>query len=444
MNFVLIFNRQTLSFNKITFKLGGSSSRIFSKFGYNIKIRGKKDLYGRTQFKLRPDAREATFMRTKLASDFHARLGIKTISSNYANLYINGEFMGFYVLMDSIKKSWIEAEYGDIETSTLYECSSTGNDLTVEASGKKCVNANKNVTDTSEFMKFLTDLNAAQTIEEVEKFFDVDLFLTEMAYEYLFGSWDHYLIYGHNFLLYKPAGSVIWKYIITDFDGDIGQDISMGITGIVPVPVLPTNLDFVNYTFKEWAYFPRHIIDVLIFKDSTRFDNILKKLVKEIFNPATLFPHIDEIKKFIKPYVEKDKTPDKNGKLPGRLHEETEDYTMEEWDANSEFTTICSAQCSRAYGLKYWILAKYRHVCKAYSIECDPTYMDENYKYTVDKNVERPITEDAWLIYDYEEPKKNSKKLTSNEGDNDSSGAFKKPIISFVFLYSILTLILLI
>jgi len=351
--------------------------------------------------------------------------------------------------MDSIKVSWIEYEYGDVKTTSLYECSSTGNDLTVEVSSKKCVNANKEVTDNSEFVEFLTALNSAQTVEEYERFFDVDLFLTEIAYEYLFGSWDHYLIYGHNFLLYRPKDSKIWKYIITDFDGDIGQDISMGITGIVSVPEIPTNLNFASYTFKEWAHFPHHIIDVLIFKDSTRFDNILRKLVKEVFNPATLFPHIDEIKEFIRPYVEKDKTPDKNGKLPGRLHEETEDYTLEEWDANCEFTTICTAQCSRAYGLKYWILEKYRYVCKAYNIECDPTYMDENYKYSVNKNVERPINEDGWIIFDYEEPSKkgDSKKVVNNEGDgsNDAdSGAFKTPITSFVILlYSIIALLLL-
>jgi len=61
---------------------------------------------------------------------------------------------------------------------------------------------------------------------------------------------------------------------------------------------------------------------------------------------------------------------------------------LAEWDANCEFTKIRSAQNSTAYGLKYWILAKYRYVCKTYDIVCDETYLDENYAYTVDKEVE--------------------------------------------------------
>jgi len=144
---------------------------MHGKLGYNIKIRGKKNLHGRTQIKLRADAREATFLRTKLATDIHNRLGVPSISSNYAMLYINGEYMGFYVLMDSIKKSWIEFEYGDVDTTSLYECDSSGNDLSVQVSGRKC--PNENDTDNSELIEFLTALENAQSAEDIEDIFDM-------------------------------------------------------------------------------------------------------------------------------------------------------------------------------------------------------------------------------------------------------------------------------
>jgi len=131
----------------------------------------------------------------------------------------------------------------------------------------------------------------------------------------------------------------------------------------------------------------RHLIDILILNNSTRFDNILRNVVTEVFNPATLFPHIDELKEFIHPFVELDKIPDVDDKYPGRLNENAEDYTIEQWDANCEFTKIKSNN-SFAYGLKQWILEKYRYVCKAYKMDCDETYLDENYEYTVDKEVE--------------------------------------------------------
>jgi len=173
-----------------------------------------------------------------------------------------------------------------------------------------------------------------------------------------------------------------------DFDGEIGQDvssISMSM-GFNTQTAVDKSKDYTVYTFAEWANKPRHILDILIFNDTTRFDNILKKFVTEVFNPATLFPRIDELKEFIKPHVIRDKTPDENGKCPGILNENGSDYTLEQWEANSEFTNL-----DGSYGLKYWILARYRTVCRDYDMECDPVYMDENYEYTIDKSVEGDV-----------------------------------------------------
>jgi len=41
-----------------------------------------------------------------------------------------------------------------------------------------------------------------------------------------------------------------------------------------------------------------------------------------------------------------------------------------------------------AFGLKYWILMKYRYVCNTYNMECDPTYLDESYEYPINKELE--------------------------------------------------------
>ena len=300
--------------------------------------------------------------------------------------------MGFYILLDSLKLSWVEYEYDDKDSTTLYQCKNLNKQLTVKSSSTGCTNENEEVTDNSEWIELLTRLDAAQSAEDIEDIFDVDQFLTEIAFEYLSGSWDHYLNFGHNFYMYKPKDDK-WKFLLYDFDGELGQDISMGAGGgpgqFDATTPKTDSTDYPTYTFEEWAK-PRHLIDILILKDSTRFNNILRNVVKKAFNPTVLFPHIDELKKFIRPYVELDKTPDENGKYPGRLNEKAGDYTLAQWEANSEFTKINSAQgFGQSYGLKYWILAKYRYVCKAYEIDdCDPVYLDENYEIPVDKEVE--------------------------------------------------------
>jgi len=387
---VVELNGEKKSFKKVTFSLGGSSSRTFGKQGYNLKIRNDKDLYGRSQFRIRPDAREATYLRSKLVCDIHNRLGIPSISANYIQLYINDEYMGFYIIMDSFKLSWVEFEYGEEDSTHLYQCKNMSNTLTVKNSATRCQNENEILNDNTDWVDLLTRLDAAESAEDIEDIFDVDQFLTEIAYEYLAGSWDHYLNFGHNFSLYKPKNDK-WKMMLYDFDGELGQDVAMGVgpgPGGFGQRNTTMNTDFASYTFAEWTK-PRHLIDILILNNSTRFDNILKNFVTEVFNPATLFPHIDELKDFIRPYVELDKIPDENGKFPGKINERAGDYTLAQWEANCEFTKVRNPQgMGSGFGLKYWILAKYRYVCKAYNIECDETYLDENYEYPIDKSVE--------------------------------------------------------
>ncbi|OUM62898.1 hypothetical protein PIROE2DRAFT_10705 [Piromyces sp. E2] len=379
-------NGEEKSFKKVTFSLGGSSARSRGRQGFNLKIRGDKDLYGRSQFRLRSDSYDATTIRSKLACDIHNRLGLVSISASYVSLYINDEYMGLYVLMDSPKVSWAKLAYNDENTTNMYKCKEALNDLSVFRSSTGCINENDEITENPEWIDFLTTLDNAQSAEDIEDIFDVDQFLYEIAYEYLAGSWDRYLLNGHNYNVYKVKGGK-WTMISYDFDGDFGQNVA----AVSIYPHSTTSLDYPTYTFDEWLTpnLNQHLIDILIKKDRTRFNAIIEKLIVEVFSPTILFPRIDELKNIIKSEKIREKTPDANGNIPGVINKKnTFDYSLEQWEANIEYTTVSDEQMSIGYGLKYWILMKYRHVCKTYNIDCDPTYMDENFKYSIDKNVE--------------------------------------------------------
>jgi len=379
------------SFDKITFSLSGQYSRSLVKPNFNLKIRGKKDLFGRSQFKLRSDFTEPTFLRSKLTSDIHKKMGLTSILANYATLYINEEYMGLFVLTDAYKLPWVEQVYGEKDTTHLYKCENSAF-LNID-SGNACENENDEIEDPTEmsieWSNFLQTIFNAQSAEDLEDVFEVDHFIKEMAIEYLLGAWDH-LQLGHNFYLYKqPNGK--WIYMTYDHDHTFGINLDRIFYGALlvdlPERMEKFNFDYPNYSFSEWTK-QRHLIDILILNDPTRFNQAIKEIVETVFNPATLFPHIDELKEFIRPYAEKDYTPDENGNYPGRINDLANNpYTFEHWEANSEFTSVTTLQYN-AYGIKYWILAKYRNVCKTYDLECDPVCLDENYKFDVDENVE--------------------------------------------------------
>jgi len=367
-------NGEQKIFDKVTFTLTGHNSVLYPKPGFNIKIRDGKDLYGCNQFKIRSDSSEPTFLRTKLMSDIHNHLGLPTVSSNYITLYINNEYMGLYTLNEAIKSSWIKSVYGEENTTSLYKCNYLIDFKPEYSVG--CTNENEDVNENEsnkELEKFLEKVETAESVSDLEDIFEIDHFLNEIALDFLSGSYDHIqndILY-HNFSFYKQKNGK-WIYLPYDFDLDMG--------------IIPT------YTILESLYYDftksNKLLEVLIFKDSSRFENILKNIVNKVFNPATLYPHIDELKQLIRPYVKLDKTPDADGNYPGYLnHYSPLFFSFEEWDANSEFTSV-QVEYPRCYGLKHWILLRYRFVCNQFNMECDPVYMDENYEFPINKNVE--------------------------------------------------------
>jgi len=357
-NATMIFeiNGNISSFNKVTFKIAGALSRMFPKPMFNIKIKNGENLYGRSHFKLRPDMTDPTYLRSKLVSDIRNRVGIKSISANYIQFYLNNEFMGLYIMTDVINLPWIKDVYSDKKSTSLYKCDGLI-DFTANYSNL-CVNKNEDVTDHSEWINFLKAVENAESGSDLEDILDIDHLLYEMGIDYLTNASDHYV---HNFYMYKqPNGK--WTYISFDFDLDFSS--------------LLGDVSEEDY-FKSFTIGNRNrFYNLFISQDRERFNTILKDIVEKVFNPATLYPHIDEIKQFISPYVKLDKTPDSNGKYPGEINERSskEIIPYEEWDKVTEFEAT-----SYDIGLKYIILQKYRLVCSQLNMECDPIYMDENY-----------------------------------------------------------------
>jgi len=304
---------------------------------------------------------EPTYLRSKLGSDIRNRLGIKSVSTNYIQFYINDEFMGLYIMTDVINLPWIEDEYGEKKATNLYECNGIYDLIPEYYNG--CENKNEDVNDNTEWINFLSEVENAKSATDLESIFEVEHFLYEMAIDYLVESFDHKV---HNFNFYKqPNGK--WIYLSDDYDLDLYvSDIS-------------------ELTYEEYFdYFRERLYNILIAQDQERFNNIIKDIVTRVINPDVLYPHIDEIKQFIEPYVIIDKTPDSNGRYPGAINDNSLAdkfyHSFEEWDDSLGFT--------KDVGLKYKILMKYKNICTQLNMECNPMYMDANYLGENDKYIE--------------------------------------------------------
>ncbi|ORY77435.1 hypothetical protein LY90DRAFT_698497 [Neocallimastix californiae] len=315
------WNGNSKTYDKVTFKTGGMYGRSYDKVGFNLKF--DKKFLNRKSFKLRPDSGDASKIRSKLCCDIANRIGLPSIQGTYARLYMNNEFWGLYVFMDSIKTSWIKQTFNpsEKEVTTLFQCKTGGFNFRSN-SVYACINANDDYQHMSEFSSFVNAANNARNISDLEKIMDVDIFLKYLAFEWLIGSSDHFMIYGHNFNWYKRESDGKWVVIYYDYDNTFGNGASYSLWANKGLNQDGTGANRGNqpiyYSFADWE--PNiPILKKLVFDNKNRFKQIVYDVLVQGFNPNILNPHINEIKSFLSPYVREDFTA-KNGSLPGRIN----------------------------------------------------------------------------------------------------------------------------
>jgi len=359
---------------KIKIKVGGRSTRNYSKLGYNINIKGKKDFHGVKQLRLRSEVVDPTFIRDKLGYDLYSLIDLPTLSANYAKLYFNDKYMGLFLVRDAFKPHWIEQNYGEKDTTHLYSCDGKY--------GKNeffnCHNdalEDDDLTEDPEWTKFIQRLEKTKTREELQEFFDVDKYIRWQVSRYVFGSWDH-VTRTHNNVVYMfhdtSKGKDFWIPFLYDFDLNFGSRNIINATRTFNEEVV--NKESVNPLYK--------ILNIN--EDSKEVRDLLQEFFEKAFDPRKVLSRIDQIRAFLAPYVLEDRTPDEEGRRPGRVDRiitnPEDNFDFEHFLKNSEFSTVRTFLIQEeskteyegfTYGaLKGWIIERFRFACTHYNLDC--------------------------------------------------------------------------
>jgi len=387
---VVKYNGKSESYEKVTFKTGGMYGRSYDKVGFNLKF--DKKLLGRKSFKLRPDSNDNSKLHSKLCSDIANRLGLPSIQATYARLYMNNEFWGLYVFMDAIKTSWVKQTFNpsEKEVTTLYQCKNGGFNFQSN-SAYACENSNDDYPSMDAFKKFVSDANNARNVADLEKIMDVDVFLKYLALEWLLGSFDHFMIYGHNFNWYKRETDGKWVVIYYDYDNTFGTGLSSnlwsGKSRNQDGTQFKNNNQYVQYSFADWdKNIP--ILGKLVFQNQNKFKQIVHDVLVQAFNPDTLNPYIAELKAFLTPYVKEDLTKLSNGNLPGRINKA----------GSKKTSSVSSFENAIENNVKSWIKNKFDVACSNYGFNKNQllneakSFVPKPYNYGGNKNNNKTTT----------------------------------------------------
>ena len=149
---------------------------------------------------------DPSMINTCLSYHLFAQAGTPTPRCNFATLHVNGEDMGLYVQVESIKTRFLERNFAD-PTGNLYE--GTLSDFRPDWRGtfeKKTNDNTREQTDIDDVINALQDPSPTG-LAALKEIVDIDRFLTFWALEVLVGHWDGYAGNRNNFYIYRQPNA---------------------------------------------------------------------------------------------------------------------------------------------------------------------------------------------------------------------------------------------
>ncbi|MEK4109657.1 spore coat protein H [Paenibacillus sp. DS2363] len=234
---------------------------------YSFRL--KFDKYDKTQTLLGLDKMvlnnnyaDPSYMREVLHYEALRSIGMDVPMTNYVNLYVNGDLVGFYTGVEAVDDSYLERNYGeDYEEGVLYDTGEKSYLQYEEDSDYSTITKDLGTDkDKAKLKTFIQTLNEMPEGEkgDIESVLDVDSALQYIAGNMVFGNYDSYNgDKGHNYMLYSDAAGkftvVPWDFNMSfnGYSGGGGRGTTTGSTTTntnatnvsVDEPVLGINME---------------------------------------------------------------------------------------------------------------------------------------------------------------------------------------------------------
>jgi uncharacterized protein (TIGR03437 family) len=219
-------------FDTVGVRFKGNSSyngATTKKKPFRIKLneftKGQK-IDGMSSFGLSNAWNDPSFVREKPYYEMAAASGLAAPRSNFAALYINGEYWGLYVLGEIVNGDFLKNHFAkNDDTGNLYKASDPGANLaylgedptSYQSFFSKESNEDVNDwTDLIELARIFDQTAAADLPGKLDSLIDVDSFLTALALDNMTVNLDSYVGMSQNYYLYRRPSDKKWVWIPWD------------------------------------------------------------------------------------------------------------------------------------------------------------------------------------------------------------------------------------
>lgn len=217
-------------YDKIGFRIKGGASRTFSKKSWKLSFNeyeaGQK-FAQQSKLSLKAMQMDPSATREKLCIGLLYSMNAVVQRGSYAEVYINDQFMGMYMMLEDIGNQFLKSRFGN-DDGKLYKCtgdmaylgSDPGAYANLTCGDSPCYKPETDEADDyTELAEFMTVINMTDSdfAANVEDIFDVDLFIRTLVMEVATGNWDG-IWDCNNYFLYYNLQFNKFQYFRQDLD----------------------------------------------------------------------------------------------------------------------------------------------------------------------------------------------------------------------------------
>ncbi|HOP05765.1 MAG TPA: lamin tail domain-containing protein [candidate division Zixibacteria bacterium] len=304
------FDWEDVHFDSIGVRFKGLSSYSYPgvkkpfKLDIDEYVEGQT-VYGLDKLNLNNCYSDPSFVREICAYELCEALGLATVRTNYANLYINGTLWGVYVLVEQFDQEMIESRYGESEEGNLWKGDDHGsleylgtNQSSYYSSYELKTNEEENDwSDLIEFCDVLNNTSLAMLPDTMHNIVDVNSAMAMLAIDNFTVNLDSYVGRCANYYVYHR--DVDDRMVFAKWDLNMAWGVyNDGMTSTQLKQLSPY---YYNQQFGQERPLAERFYQISAY--DYLYLGHMKKLMAGPAYPDTLFARMEELRDLVRPYV---------------------------------------------------------------------------------------------------------------------------------------------
>jgi hypothetical protein len=305
------FSWNDVSYGSIGVRFKGNSSYYNNGIKKSFKLDidefvANQDVYGLDKLNLNNCFADPSFVREKCAYELCEAVGLATLRTNFAEVYINGSYYGLYLVVEQLEQTFIESRFGAGEEGNLWKGDDYGSleYLGPDKSsyfGQYELKTNEEEDDWSALIELVDALNNVSLSglpDTLHFLMDVNSALAMLAFDNLTVNLDGYVGRCANYYLYHR--DIDSRFVLAKWDLNMawgGYDI--GSLSVLEKKQLSPY--WVTTAPGEDRPLAERLWQISDFGDI--YLSHMRKLMAGPCHPDTILPRMEELRDLIRPYV---------------------------------------------------------------------------------------------------------------------------------------------